>query len=202
MTNWKNFWKYEGKDEYNAKYMKIQFSITRDIEKLINKHHYKTVLDLGCGPAIIIKELSKKYPTKQFIGYDLSYFIIKENKKVKIKNLKFKVINLDKVLTKQKFDCVLCLSVLHYFKNPLQKIKEIMNIVNKRGSLIINYPNKRLLKFEKKKRENISYWKRRWKYMFQEKNLITFSKIKGLGYECKIIRKKIPYNLYVQIIKT
>lgn len=201
MTYWKEFWQKEGKEEYSDEYKKIHFSIMKDVEKIIKKYNYQTILDFGCGPAIIIRELAKKYYEKQFFGYDLSSYIIKKNKKTKKRNLSFKNENLIKIPKNQRFDLILSFSTLHYFKYPLKKIKELMKIVKNGGSLVINYPNKKLLNYVIKKEKNLGYWKKRWKYMFQHKNLITISDIKKLGLKSKIIRKKKPYNLYVQIIK-
>ena len=201
MTQWRKFWQKEGKKEYDKQYRKIHLSIMKDVEKVIKKYNYQTILDFGCGPAIIIKELAKKYPTKKYFGYDLSNYIIKKNKKTKKRNLSFKNENLTKIPKNQKFDLILSFSTLHYFKYPLKKIKKLMKIVKNDGSLIINYPNKKLLNHIIKKEKNLEYWKERWKYMFQHKNLIKLSDIKKLGFEYIIIRKKKPYNLYVQIIK-
>lgn len=96
MANWKLFWQKEsfnGKSENykDKKYKNLHLSIAKDIEGVIKKYNYKTILDFGCGPALIIKSLAKKYPNKQFTGYDISPYIIKLNRKTKLKNLHFEV---------------------------------------------------------------------------------------------------------------
>lgn len=201
MVNWKIFWQKEGKKEQSNHYIKVHLSIAKDIEKVIRKHNYTKIIDFGCGPSLIIKQLAKKYPEKQFTGYDLSDHIIKQNMKTKLKNLHFKVADLNKITANKKFDLVLSLSTLHYFIDPIQKIRELLRLVDQNGSLIVNYPNKQNLKFYYKKGEKLDYWKNRLKLMFEEKNLITLKQIKQLGYGCKIIREKQSGNKYIQILK-
>lgn len=202
MVNWKLFWQKQFGKNQNRPYIGAQLSIAKDIDKIIKKYNYKTILDVGCGPALIIKALAKKYPNKRFTGYDVSGYVITQNKKDNLKNLHFKIIDLNKIPTKQKFDLVLCLSTLHYFIGPLMKIKKLLKLVNKNGSLIVNYPNRELLQSYYNNEEKLDYWKRRFELMFQKRNLITLKLIKQLGHICRVIRQKQTGNKYVQIMQS
>lgn len=205
MVNWKLFWQkesFEGPCENykDKKYKELHLSLAKDIEQIIIQYNYRTILDVGCGPAIIIKTLAKKYPNKEFTGSDISSYIINLNKKCKFKNLHFEIKDFNDIQKEKKFDLVFSFSTLHYVTNPLKKIKELLMLVNDGGSLIINYPNKKLLMIHKNGGD-LKYWSNRFKLMFQEKNLITLSQIKKLGHKCKIIREKRPENKYIQIFK-
>ncbi len=202
MVNWNSFWQEEGDKEQGQSYIETHLSIAKDIEKIIKKYDYRTILDFGCGPAIILKTLAKEYPRKRFTGWDISEHIILQNQKWELKNLHFNIVSLDKIPTDQQFDLVLSISTLHYFPNPLEKIKELLGLVNKNGSLIVNYPNKENLAFYYKRGEHLDYWKQRLQLMFQEKNLITLKQIEGLGFKCTVIREKQPGNKYLQMIKS
>lgn len=201
MINWKKFWQNEGKNDIDKDFVQIQKSISKDIEKIIIRNNYKTILDFGCGTGDIIRYLSRKFPKNNFTGFDISEYMIKKNNINKTKNLSFYVKDLNKIPKTRKFDLILCISTLHYFSNPIKKIQELLKILNDNGSLIINYPNRKLLKEIKRDKTKTEHWKNRFELMYKNKNLISRKDIRMLGYKVRIIRKKRVGNEYLQIVK-
>ena len=67
------------KKENDKSYTKFQESIAKTIEKIILKKRYKSVADVGCGPALVIYFLSKRHPSIKFHGFDPYKPIIQKN---------------------------------------------------------------------------------------------------------------------------
>ena len=198
--NWENFWRKDP-HAFSKRSYKRQLRIAKVVERILKRNKYKTVLDIGYGKAVALEKLAKEFPKINFYGYDISENIIKENKKPEFKNIKFRVADMNKL--SKKFGVIMCFGVLAHELKPLNKINRLMKFVEKNGSLIINYPNKEQLEMSKRMNKKLpkserKYWQNRMKLMYEEKNLITFSEIKQLGYPCKVIMKN---PTIVQIIK-
>lgn len=192
--NWDKIWE----KEVDKKYIKFQNNLATTIEKVILKNNYNIIADVGCGPALVILKLAKKYPKKQFFGFDKYKPIIKKNKKLSSSNLKFEVASINK-LPNKKFDLITCVAVLHYLRNPLKQIKILMKYLKVGGSLFINYPNKTLLYYTKRERK---VDKKRFKLMLNEINLITLLDIKKkYNGKVELIRETKRGNKYVLIKK-
>ena len=93
------------------------------------------ILDLGCGPAWILSELSEQWdkyglePDKEICQYLPSF--------VKIINQHFK----NGIFPKDTFDVVLTHHVIEHIEKPLLFIKEIKNILKNEGLLILGTPD-------------------------------------------------------------
>ena len=84
----------------------------------------KSLLDLGCGTGLELKEIFKKFPNLNVIGIDLTQAMLNELKK----NYQDKNINLicgnyfDVDFGINKFDCAISFQTMHHFKHE-EKIK-------------------------------------------------------------------------------
>jgi len=103
------------------------------------------IADIGCGPAIALFELARKFPKTSFHGFDGSSAIIERNteraRNLYIRNISFSKILLPKVPKKSVFSLVLCIATLHYVKDSLLTIRNLYSILKPGGFLIFNYPN-------------------------------------------------------------
>lgn len=89
------------------------------------------VLEFGCGTGDLVAFLN---PTSG-VGYDPSYEMIKIAKK------KHNLIKFVTNLPNFKFDYIFMSDVIEHLDNPIKEFKNIKNILNKNGKLIITMAN-------------------------------------------------------------
>lgn len=203
MVDWEYFWKSD-KNAFTKSSQKRLLKIEKMLQKVIEKNDYKTFADIGCGNGFLLKILAKRFPKIQFVGYDISKHIIKENKKSQLNNIEFSVADYNKMKGK-KHDLIFLSGVLQHELYPLKKIKYLMNFLNYKGSLVADFPNKESFQKKKKLHKKLSeserkYWETRTKLMYQGKNFITFNQIKDLGHPCKVIMKN-PIIIQIKKVK-
>lgn len=136
-----------------------------------------TILDIGCGPGFLLKELEKfKMP---LTGCDNSRKMLK----IAGKNTSAKLFFADanNLPFNRKFDFVFCLGVLPYLKEPLLGLREIYRVCNRKACITYPYKKTPLSFF----RENpIGIWLRKKTNIahYQTK----YERRKFLGYAEKI----------------
>lgn len=104
------------------------------------------LIDIGCGPGVMTKELLKK----DFSVYniDISPLMIERAKQGlsahKYKNrVFFEVSNIEDMNFKDSyFDVVLCIGVIEYLGDRHSAMVKISKILKKGGTIIISFPNK------------------------------------------------------------
>jgi len=100
------------------------------------------VLDVGCGPGIMVKELIDL--GYEFWGIDASSNMIKECRKYfeMINSIHFSIGDATDIkFPDDSFDLVICMGVIDRIKKYELAIKEMMRVTKKNGSLIIVFPN-------------------------------------------------------------
>jgi SAM-dependent methyltransferase len=109
-----------------------------------NKFNFdnKNVLDVGTGTGHRIMNVALNYKKTCFLGLDFSKNSIKIAqelvKKNQATNIKFSVANLlKKIDSKQKFDVILSMGVLHHVSNPERGLKNILSVLEKNGILFL-----------------------------------------------------------------
>ncbi|MFH1785017.1 MAG: class I SAM-dependent methyltransferase [Candidatus Micrarchaeota archaeon] len=108
------------------------------ILKTVSKYKLNSILDNGCGAAVVSRILAKN--GYKVTGFDISYAIIK--KIPKQRNLKLIVGDSDTLpFPDNSFDCVICSEVLEHIKDNGPSIKEINRVLKKGGIAIITIPN-------------------------------------------------------------
>jgi SAM-dependent methyltransferase len=94
------------------------------------------ILDIGCGPAEILKDIKNVY----YYGFDVNKNYIEHAKKKYKYNAKFfcKNFSAKSINKKIKFDYVLLLGLLHHLndKELILLLKEIKKVLKKNGSLL------------------------------------------------------------------
>lgn len=122
----------------------MQIDERSEIKKIANKANIKgkTLIEIGCGQGRLTKSLARyaKYVT----AIDPSEKDIKEaRKKIKAKNIKFKVCSAEKLdCNKNSFD--MCIYSLSFHHIPLKKQKEVLKtsseFIKKGGKIVIYEP--------------------------------------------------------------
>ncbi|MBW8041929.1 MAG: methyltransferase domain-containing protein [Planctomycetes bacterium] len=100
------------------------------------------VLDIGCGPGIMVKELTDL--GYEFYGIDASPNVIDECKKRfgTMDNVNFSIGDATKLeLADNFFDLVICMGVIDRIDKYELAIKEMLRVIKKDGTLIITFPN-------------------------------------------------------------
>jgi len=122
------------------------FSTRKDLVlSMLKKNNWK-VLEIGCGPGVMSKELSQK--GYELFELDISKKMIKEaiNRVKKIKNKPYFFIGDIENLcfSDSQFDAVICLGTLQLV-NDKKAIKEIYRVLKPKGILIVAVPTKRMI---------------------------------------------------------
>ena len=117
-------------------------------KNLINKYNLNnnsSVLDLGCGKAHLIYELTKLLPQIKVYGCDISNYAIKNSKKELKKNIFYYDIRKNLPYRNNSFDLIICINVLHNLKIPeIVRTLEEINRVSKKSFLCVeSYKNDR-----------------------------------------------------------
>ncbi len=170
-------------DGYKLKPMfKERFAIWNAlIEKYISKDN--KVLDIGCGSGVFTFIAAKK--SASVTGLDGSSGMLKicEQKKAaeKVENVNFIECNIENItsVTTEKYDVVICSSVIEYLEHPEAFFKDVATILKPEGYFIFSLPNEQSFyrKIEKlsfrflKKPSYYKYVKHLFKLKNVEKNI-------------------------------
>lgn len=137
------------------------------------------LIDAGCGSGDFLSYISRKKNVDGY-GVDFSNKLISLAKK-KVPNFKFKVKDIRKEISLNKFDICTCLGTLSAFDNPFKIIKNLTKITKKGGEIII---------FDLINEENVNVIVRYQNYFNHENNWLTafntFSKQKWIDEIKKI----------------
>lgn len=95
-----------------------KFSAKHLAEMLNDINAISTILDIGIGTGIMVKELSKQLPNAKYTGIDVSKEMLK-NAKLKCENINLTLINdnAENFIFHEKFDLIISNMCLHWFKD-------------------------------------------------------------------------------------
>jgi len=108
------------------------------ISKNENDENIK-VLDLGCGPGELIKELNDKSNKFDITGVDFSEKMLEVSKKRNpdSKHIKMDVVDLNKL--NDKFNIIICTHSLPYYKEPEKVMVELNRLLIDDGKIYIGF---------------------------------------------------------------
>ena len=110
---------------------------------LAEEHGFQNLAEVGCGDGAISVELARRYPDRQFVGYDLSERSIAfaNAYAAGIKNLTFHAEDFEKA--PQQYDVVLCVETLEHI--PDEEIDSFLKTIHRKlndsGVLVITIPS-------------------------------------------------------------
>ncbi|MBF0141571.1 MAG: methyltransferase [Magnetococcales bacterium] len=96
-----------------------------------------SLLDVGCGNAMLLKEISKLAPQCRLYGADVSQPVIDDNRK-RYPNINFEFLDLNRQVLPHRFDTVICSEVVEHCQDYLQTIEGLVSMTGKH--LIITVP--------------------------------------------------------------
>jgi len=114
---------------------------------MLKKNNWR-ILNIGCGPGVMSKELSQK--GYNLVELDISKKMVKEaikkSKQLKIKNMPlFFVGDIENLcFLDSQFDAIICLGTLQLV-NDKKAIKEMYRVLKPGGTIIIAVPTKRVI---------------------------------------------------------
>jgi ubiquinone/menaquinone biosynthesis C-methylase UbiE len=180
------------------------------MEKYDIKNNAK-LLDLGCGPGLLLFEIKKIAPYTSVIGLDPSDYMLdaaRENAKVyQITDFELKKGYAEQVpIAKNEINVIVCLNCLHDFKDAKKAMQESYRILQKNGILILNDKNGSYPKW-KVILDFIPYvfkmgCKRTRMYLKTGKDWFDPTEVSNwllkMGYKIKKIEKKLDYLIVAQ----
>jgi len=108
---------------------------------LIKKYNPQKILDIGCQDGWLERELRKENYTNPIVGLDLPE-VIKNYDYSDIQNFKVIGKNIEEGIPKeQKYDCICCFEILEHLIHPYKILKQIREIIEENGILLITTPN-------------------------------------------------------------
>ena len=177
--DWDLFWKQQNASEIMVKGGK---NMAKRIGLFIDKYEIGTIADFGCGPGITLFILADKYPDLNFVGFDPSLPVIKQNqlkaKQLGLSNIRFDYEMLPEINSVDTFDLIYCIATLHYVENIKEAIQSLYAHINDGGLLIFNYPNRySLFAYRKWIKPDDLENKKRFSLVLNERNLLTLEEI-------------------------
>ncbi|MDE2312136.1 MAG: class I SAM-dependent methyltransferase [Patescibacteria group bacterium] len=100
----------------------------------------KKILDVGCGPGLLVKGFAEASRSWQVTGIDVSSHALVLAKKNcrQLKNIQFAKNDASKLkFSSHSFDAVVCKDTLHHFNDPVQVFKEIWRVLKPGGTLYL-----------------------------------------------------------------
>lgn len=185
-------------DEYKDKAL-VQQKAARKLLDLINIDSDEDVIDIACGPGHITKLLSEKTSGK-VTGIDISVGMIREAA-VSYPDIEFRVIAVQDLDYKNKFDVAFCNSSLQWFTEPDKCIRAICNSLKPGGRIGVSCPGTsdwapwfRRIITEVAKRKEIgdifSHWKSPWFHLPLKEDYNAFFERNGF----KTVHLEIAYE--------
>lgn len=126
----------------------------KELSKLKEQQGFTTLLDFGCGSGDMLKNLSS-----QFTVFGLEPDVGAREKASKYGTIwESSRAALD---SGRKFDIITLFHVVEHFYDPIQELRDIVELLNPGGIVVIETPNARdalLTKFENEAFQNFTYW--------------------------------------------
>lgn len=125
-----------GKNEKSFRYIKeLESKMIKDLYLEVKDN----ILDLGCGDGVLTKNLSIKVPMGRVIAIDASERMIDTAKKMKGSNLQFRLMNINEMKFKERFDLIFSNEALHYVKDHKKLLENCNEILNYKGKIRFSF---------------------------------------------------------------
>ncbi|MFX1356991.1 MAG: class I SAM-dependent methyltransferase [Promethearchaeota archaeon] len=176
------------------------------ILNIYNMKNKEIILDIGCGPGLLLFEIKKLNPDLKLIGIDPSEAMLnaarKKAKEYNFGDSEFRVGYAEQIpVSNNEIEIVTCFNSLHDFRNPEKTIEEVSRILKNQGIFILkdkngSYPRWKMrlhflslaLKFGRKQAKR--YYKSRTYWLKVNQVIDLMSKN---GFETKIFEKEADF---------
>lgn len=120
---------------------KLFYKRIKIVISLLENQKYVSTLDAGTGIGILLPFLSKISHKVKAIDYsDIIDYAQAMTEKKQINNISFEKLDLMNLKNNQKYDLIVCLSVLEHINDVDTIFEKFTKILNPRGILIVGYP--------------------------------------------------------------
>ena len=97
------------------------------------------ILDIGCGDGALTDQLANLVPNGIAIGIDASQGMIEASKKHNRHNLKFELMDINRMNFKDEFDIVFSNATLHWIKDHKKLLTKVFSILKIGGIIRFNF---------------------------------------------------------------
>ena len=133
------------KDRWNYQYEQGQWDGLQNEQErfevvisFLKKHFVKpTILEIGCGEAILLRKL-KKEEFDTFVGIDLSDVAIQNAQVYQNERVAFEAADMEDYQPKQFFDAIIFTESFYYSKNPAKILHRYTDYLTENGIFIIS----------------------------------------------------------------
>lgn len=102
------------------------------------KEKPKKILEVGCGPGLLLKELSKKYPEAEIFGIDIQESALKLARENNKKSIIFKIAKAEDLPFHDRFfDLVISKDSFHEYSNAEKALSEMHRITKMNGIIYV-----------------------------------------------------------------
>jgi|GEM_PF-5183109 len=116
------------------------YEMISDVLKSAKKAN--SIGEFGCGTGRMAYTLAKRFKKKHFMASDVDErFIRYAKRKYRLPNLKYHVLNVEKMNLREEFDFVYTIYLLHHLKDQRKGVKKVYNSLKDKGLWLIVEPN-------------------------------------------------------------
>jgi len=104
----------------------------------IQKHQFKTWLDVGCGTGALLAVIGEQRKDVQLFGIDLSEEMIKVARERLGDKADLKVSDAERLpFEDRKFDLISCTFSFHHYPHPVEALIEMKRVLSQDGMLVV-----------------------------------------------------------------
>jgi len=139
--DWNEYWAGGGRDEAS-----MRSAATRQVDRLEEFYDdpLSSLADVGCGTGELLLTYAERHPEATVVGYDASSVAIeraREAAKGRSVEATFQQATLPAFDPGRTFECVCCLSTLHYVESGERALSAMFDAVVPGGHLLFTYPS-------------------------------------------------------------
>ena len=126
---------------YQPEINQVAFDLISKVIK--NRKDIKNILDVGCGYALLSKQLKRAYPKLNFYGIEHAKEASQSSQKI-LKLLRCDIEDISYIrqqLKTKKFDIIIFSDVLEHLYDPVGVIKSYQSLLKKDGTIVVSVPN-------------------------------------------------------------
>jgi 2-polyprenyl-3-methyl-5-hydroxy-6-metoxy-1,4-benzoquinol methylase len=143
-TRYDKRWEQIGDDV--KKYGPFSRHVRRLLLIELSKLSFETVLDVGCGPGVLLHDIQNQFPNAGIFGLDFSSYVITTAMN-NLPNGNFFVLDITREVLPRKFDVVICSEVLEHIEDDETAICHLEKMTE--HYLLISTPQGSMRNFEK-----------------------------------------------------
>lgn len=123
---------------WDGKYSELMYA---GVMEKINKFSFYSILDVGCGPGVMLSRIIKQNGNIQACGIDFSAKMLEKAAELLQDKAQLVLGDADCLLWNDNtFDLVICNSSFHHYPEPLTVLMEMRRVLKPDGRLIIADP--------------------------------------------------------------